>query len=332
MKRLFRSLLLVAAIAAALIAPAFAARLVAVGDLHGDYEAYRAILSDAGLIDARGRWKGGDAILVQTGDIPDRGPGTRKIIEHLMKLEKAAAKKGGAVVALIGNHEAMNMTGDLRYVTPEEFAAFRTGKSKRLRDRYFRDNVEALAARYGVEPDRVDEVKARFEAETPLGWLEHRLAWRRDGAIGKWVASHAAVTKIGDTVFAHGGVSAAWSAKSIDAINAEARAALRGEGPAGILEDETGPLWYRGNVEETPEAAAEAASVLAALGARRLVIGHTPSVAGIRALHGARVIMIDTGASAAYGGVRSWLEITDDAITAHDAGVATPIPMEPSIP
>ena len=63
-------------------------RLVAVGDIHGDYENYLAILEAAGLVDKRGKWAGGETHFVQTGDIPDRGPDTLKIIEHLDKLAK----------------------------------------------------------------------------------------------------------------------------------------------------------------------------------------------------------------------------------------------------
>ena len=55
-------------------APVSAQRIVAVGDLHGDYDAWIAIARGAGLIDARNRWAGGPATLVQLGDITDRGP------------------------------------------------------------------------------------------------------------------------------------------------------------------------------------------------------------------------------------------------------------------
>ena len=99
-------------------------RVVAIGDIHGDYDNYMAILEAAGLVNTRGKWAGGKTHLVQTGDIPDRGPDTLKIIEHLKKLAKEAKKKGGRVHSLIGNHEAMNVTGDLRYVTAGEFQAF----------------------------------------------------------------------------------------------------------------------------------------------------------------------------------------------------------------
>ena len=64
-------------------------RIVAIGDIHGDYEQYMKVLTAAGLVDRKGKWAGGETHLVQTGDIPDRGPDTRKIIEHLAEPQKA---------------------------------------------------------------------------------------------------------------------------------------------------------------------------------------------------------------------------------------------------
>src|SRR6476619_2557951 len=108
-------------------------RVVAVGDVHGDYTRFVAVLRSAGLIDEKGRWTGGKAHLVQTGDVLDRGADSRKVMDLLMSLEKQAAKAGGHVHALIGNHEARNLYGDLRYTTAEEFAAFKTGQSAEVR-------------------------------------------------------------------------------------------------------------------------------------------------------------------------------------------------------
>src|SRR4029453_15688696 len=99
-------------------------RIVAIGDLHGDFEAWRAIAAAPRLMDSKGRWTGGNATLVQMGDIVDRGPDSLKIIHDLMKLQRDAPKHGGHVVVLLGNHEAMMMTGDMRYVHPGEYAAF----------------------------------------------------------------------------------------------------------------------------------------------------------------------------------------------------------------
>lgn len=84
-------------------------RIVAIGDVHGDFIKFRSALGIADLIDAKQNWKGGETHLVQLGDLPDRGPATRRIIELLRKLEKQAPRDKGRVHILIGNHDAMNM-------------------------------------------------------------------------------------------------------------------------------------------------------------------------------------------------------------------------------
>src|SRR3974390_863887 len=76
-------------------------RVVAVGDIHGDFKAFTEVLRSAGIIDTKGRWTGGATHLVQNGDILDRGSESRKVMDLLMSLEKEAAKAGGEVHALI---------------------------------------------------------------------------------------------------------------------------------------------------------------------------------------------------------------------------------------
>ena len=92
---------------AAVPAPAAAQRIVAVGDLHGDYNVWLDIARNAGLIDAKNHWSGGKTILVQQGDVFDRGPDSLKIARHLKSLQKEAPKAGGKVIALLGNHEGL---------------------------------------------------------------------------------------------------------------------------------------------------------------------------------------------------------------------------------
>jgi hypothetical protein len=99
-------------------------RLVAIGDVHGADQAFSAILMRAGLIDASQRWIGGRSILVQTGDMTDRGTGMRSALDLLMSLETQASRAGGAVHAVLGNHEVMNMVGELRDATPQIFETF----------------------------------------------------------------------------------------------------------------------------------------------------------------------------------------------------------------
>ena len=99
-------------------------RIVAVGDVHGDHGQFLKTLLAAKVIDKKGRWIGGKTHLVQTGDLFDRGPDSRKTMDLLMKLEGEAKKAGGHVHCLAGNHEEMILRGDWRYVHPGEVQAF----------------------------------------------------------------------------------------------------------------------------------------------------------------------------------------------------------------
>ena len=122
-----------------LVGPALAAqdtwkdvdRIVAVGDIHGDFGQFVKALRVAKVVDAKNDWIAGKTHLVQMGDVLDRGPDSRKAMDLLMKLEGQASKAGGAVHALIGNHEAMVLQGDWRYVNPKEVEAFGGAKAYR---------------------------------------------------------------------------------------------------------------------------------------------------------------------------------------------------------
>ncbi len=69
-------------------------RVVAIGDIHGAYDNFVAVLKSAELVDAELRWTGGKTHLVQTGDVLDRGPDSRKSMDLLMDLEKQAKRAG----------------------------------------------------------------------------------------------------------------------------------------------------------------------------------------------------------------------------------------------
>jgi hypothetical protein len=299
-------------------------RLIALGDLHGDYDAFRDLMSQAGLMNASGNWSGKKTVLVQMGDVVDRGPKSRDIVLRLQKLQSQARRDGGKVITLIGNHEAMNMIGDLRYVPQVEYQNYTTSNSESLRQRYYRDNkrrIEASARQSAPDMPEAD-IKARWLEQTPLGFIEHRRAWAINGEFGRWVLANPALVIIGDSLFVHGGISAKYAAYSVRELNDMVHKALRSPVTSGdnILEDEAGPLWYRGLVEENENTESEVAAVLQAYAVKRLIIAHTPSLSGIKVLHQGRVILIDTGISAAYGGTRSFLSIEGQAIFAHDNG------------
>ena len=301
-------------------------RIVAVGDLHGDYSAWIDIARGAGLIDGRGRWAGGRTTLVQLGDVPDRGPDSLKIIRHLMALQKEAPKKRGKVIALVGNHEAMNVTGDLRYVDPGEYAAFADAGSAGRRDRVFAANARSLLAQYrAIEPAITETaVRTRWMADHPLGWVEHRLAWGPKGEVGRWVIRNPAIAVVDGNLFVHGGVSADYAKIPIAEINRRVAASMTAGdlSETAIINDPLGPLWYRGLVarepgEVRPPVEQELAAVMAAYGVRRIVVAHTPLLSGIAVLQAGKLIRIDTGNSRHYGGKPSYLEIIGDRAVPH---------------
>jgi len=305
-------------------------RVVAVGDVHGSYDGLAAILRAAGIIDARARWSGGRAILVQTGDVVDRGPDSRKALDLLRRLEGEAMRAGGRVYPLLGNHEFMRMIWDWRYVSAEEIAAFRTGNSVDLRERtfglVFADAMRRAKEEQQPPPDET-ALHAQFVKDIPLGYIEMRQAFLATGEYGKWLRERYAVIKINGVVFLHGGISVATAALGCAGINDAVRRDLAVPNPtpeqalAMLSSSETGPLWYRGLAEEPePTFAPALTNILELLGARMIVVGHTvPEDFRITRRFDGRVIQIDTGMLGGTfypGGMPSALEIRGDTLTA----------------
>jgi hypothetical protein len=277
-------------------------RVVAVGDVHGDYDQLLTVLRDAAVVDRRGRWIGGRAHLVQTGDRVDRGRDSRKVMDLLMRLEKEAKKAGGAVHPLVGNHEAMNVLGDLRYVTPEEYAAFRTPDSAALREALFSRFLEERHTQGLGTP--TDAERRAWEAERPLGFVEHRLAFSPRGTYGAWIGRQNAVIRIGDTLFLHGGIAPKYSDFSLRDLDERVRHELLEADPmtAVVVSDQEGPLWYRGLAQGDPALAGHLEGVLKRHGCRRMVIAHTVTDGLVMPRYGGRLVMIDVGMSRFFGG------------------------------
>lgn len=290
-------------------------RIVAVGDVHGDFNQFVTVLRQAGVIDDRDRWSGKTTHLVQVGDVLDRGPDSRKVMELLMALEPQAVKAGGRVHALIGNHEVMNVVGDLRYVSAGEYAAFKTSKSKQLQDRAWKV--------LGDSTRRNDSVyHAQWLLEHPLGWVEQRMAFEGNGRYGTWIRGHDAVLRINDWLFLHGGIGPKYVDSTIASLNAGVRAALDPANPGAegnIAEDPDGPLWYRGLATgNEAELSPLVDQVLTKFGVQHVAIGHTVTPGTIWPRFGGRVVAIDVGLSAAYGGPPACLIIEEGkAYTLH---------------
>jgi len=287
-------------------------RIVAIGDVHGAYDRFAEILRAAGVVDARLRWAGGRAHLVQMGDVVDRGADSRKSLDLLERLQGEALRAGGAVHPLLGNHEVMRLLGDLRYVVPAEYEAFVTAGSERARNDFVEEAQPSL--------------REQLLKETPLGFAEMRAAFARDGRYGNWLRKLDTVVQINGVLFVHGGISPEIAVMSCDAINTTVRRELnedlettRDAPLESLSARENGPLWYRGLVQESDAFASSLDEILAKQQVRAIVVGHTVTPDGrIRTRFGGKVIQLDTGMQPAYvqGGRASALEIRSGVVTA----------------
>jgi hypothetical protein len=254
------------------------------------------VLRLAGAIDEKDHWIGADLAVVQTGDQLDRGDGERAILDLLERLTGEAKEKGGALHVLDGNHEVMNVALDFRYVTEGGFKDFGAVPGASLAD-----------PRLAALPEAARPRAAAFLPGAPYAKL---LARRKTIAV------------IGDTVFVHGGVLPKHLRYGVERINREVSAWMNGESPSApsIVTAEDGPIWTRRYSDKTTAEDCKALDeVLAAIPAKRMVVGHTVQQGGISSACGDKVWRIDVGLSNHYGGKPQVLEIRGDAVKALSA-------------
>jgi hypothetical protein len=265
-------------------------RLVAIGDLHGDYDATLRALRLAGAIDAQKHWSGGKMTLVQVGDQLDRGDGELEILRLLEQLQTEAAQAGGQVYLLNGNHEIMNAQGDLRYVTPKGFESFQGLPDLKL-------TAPALS-------QVPDFARARAAAFMPGAPYALKLAQRP------------AILMLKGNIFVHGGLLPEHVDYGIERINLEYQDWLAGKRPElpKALSDENSPIWTR--LYSNPQQAADCEQLQKTLqkaGAQRMIVGHSvqPSISSACQ---EKVWRIDVGMSKAYGGPIQVLEMTENQV------------------
>jgi Calcineurin-like phosphoesterase len=222
LRRGFVALVFLAVAASAQAPP----RIVAIGDVHGAYPEFVSILQRTGLIDSSLNWSGKDTTFVQVGDILDRGAESRKALDLLMKLVQQAPQQNGKVIPLLGNHEVMDMIGDVRYVSAGEYQAFATDQSEARRAQEFESYKKFMTqhAPPGSAFSNVD--RDTWMAEHPAGFFELRDAYGPKGQYGQWFRSHDIVAEVGGTIFLHGGLDPNLHYKSVQDINKRAHAEL----------------------------------------------------------------------------------------------------------
>jgi len=196
--------------------------VVAIADVHNAFEDFVAILRHTGLIDKQNHWTGGKTTFVQVGDLLDRGPKPREVMDLMMALEKEAAQASGRVVSLLGNHEVMNIMGDLRYVIPGNYASFADGNSEKRQKAAYDEYVKwkgSHASLLAELSQPMELTEAEWMARHPAGFIEQREAFGPKGEYGEWLRGHDAVAEIDGVIFLHGGIHPDLANTKPDAMN-----------------------------------------------------------------------------------------------------------------
>lgn len=232
----------------------------AISDIHGEYTGYIDLLRGSGIIDDNLNWKFGKGHLVVIGDIFDRGDKVTEVMWHLFGLEKQALKAGGRVHVLLGNHEIMVLSEDLRYMN-QKYA-----------------NVEEIT-NAGYED--------LYSEKSVLGrWLRH---WPAMISINDIIFVHGGIS---NEVVHHN--------LKIEQINwFFSRMLLREKMNPEIeklmfLNEAGGPVWYRGYFTTAPFPETQLDSILNFYEKKHIVVGHTPSH-DIKSLFNNKILGIDAG-------------------------------------
>ncbi|MEP5764549.1 MAG: metallophosphoesterase [Halieaceae bacterium] len=190
-------------------------RVVAFADVHGAYHELTTLLREVEVINAADDWIGGDTHLVSLGDLIDRGQDSRKVVELLIKLEQQAMAAGGAVHVVLGNHEVMVMSGDLRYVSRAEYAAFADDETAADREALFAEWWES-------QPELAEaEARAGFDRLFPPGYLGLQKAYAPNGHLGSWLMQKPLVIRVNDRLYMHGGIASVIAESSLEVINGD---------------------------------------------------------------------------------------------------------------
>jgi hypothetical protein len=245
-----------------------AARIVAIGDIHGAWEPFVGILQAADLIGADRKWTGATSTFVQTGDYLDRGGGVRQDLDLLMDLERQARSAGGRVEVLLGNHEVMNMLREVADVSAESYASFADAKSDDRRRKAY-DAQQGIAKRAGGAND--PGPRDAWMAAHPAGYVEYIDAMSPQGRYGKWMRAHKAAVAIDGTAFMHAGI-APDGRGTLDDVNREVERAIKAYDDATNVLVREGLITPYFTLKETvAAAAADLQSISSAIAAGRPV-------------------------------------------------------------
>lgn len=231
-----------------------------VSDIEGNFGAFRKLLQANGVIDDNFNWTFGNGHLVLTGDFVDRGNQQTEVLWLIYSLEEKADAAGGHIHFILGNHEIMNMSGDLRY----------------------------LHAKYTEGNTLMNEHHMTLYGEhSELGrWLRTKNVVEK---IGNVLYAHAGISQDINTI----DIGAA-------KINKLARpfypdTTYKYPNPeTDILFGDQGPFWYRGYYHGAVKATiGQVDSTLSLFKVKHIATGHTVIADTISMLYGGKVINTD---------------------------------------
>ena len=283
-----------------------AEKVVAIGDIHGDIEKAKKAFRLANLVDDTGTWIGGTAVAVQVGDILDRGDNEVQIFYWFDNIRRQAARAGGALHVLLGNHETMNVAAQFRYATPGGVDDFRrwawahaAGYAMRsMCDTKACSDASAKSAKMHLAASRMRDARARYEGLKPGGDFSR-----------KFLADKPVVLVLGSTVFVHGGLLPHHAAYGIERINKETQDWVGGsrggiQDKPAFLSGREAVVWardYSHENEEYCDCAALRETLWKIPGAKRMVVGHTIQQRGINSVCDDMVFRVDVGLSKGCG-------------------------------
>lgn len=277
--------------------PYSGARIVALSDIHGQYEVALRLLRAHGVVDAKDNWHLGRGHLVVTGDVFDRGPQVNEMLWLLFQLQRQAAAAGGAVHFLLGNHETMVLYDDLRYIHPK-----------------YVEVAKLLGKSY----------PAMYGADSVLGgWLRTRPVMLK---LGDTLFLHGGIAPQNLELVAKLDTTNA----AYDASLGKPRAELKADpATARLYDGKSSPIWYRGYFNgqlTTPEVGA----LVDQLGLARIVVGHT-TIGEVASFHDGRIVAIDSGIKR---GVRGQLLFIEDGKLSRGLldGTREPLPALQDVP
>lgn len=319
-------------------------RIVAVGDMHGDLTKARHALEIAGVLSSDGHdyWTGGTTVLVQLGDILDRGEDEIAIMSLLRSLSLQAEINGGAVFQVNGNHETMNVEGDFRFADigafdeAEDFIEYSNehrGDWNTAFIEWIKECQKWKARRKrpasGWTPWNLIEMQKRTMARSSL--------FRPGGQLACELARHGVVLKVNDWIFCHGGLLPHHVNYGIKQMNNEVARWMRGDNNKnGMLEEMPfiatrgydSVVWSRLYSQEILDDESESyeicdilEAVLDSVNAKGMVVGHTPQTVGANSKCNNKIWRIDVGmSSGVLDAIPEVLEIIGDQVKVIRAG------------